>query len=88
MSNVLVEAVPAARVESQSGKPLSRSQVMERIIAINPTATVNFLARFADRALRGYLDHLSLLQEPRGRSSPPWVRPADSPAIVVRVPND
>lgn len=75
-------------VTSAAAGPLTRSQVMERIISINPTATVQFLGRFADRALRGYLDHLSLVQEPRGRSSPPWIRPADSPAILMRSPRD
>jgi len=67
---------------------MTRSQVVERIISINPTATTEFLGRFADRALRGYLDHLNVVQEPRGRSSQPWVRPADSPAILMRAPND
>ncbi len=82
-----VSPVPVSPGITSPG-PMSRSQVMERIISINPTATVQFLGRFADRSLRGYLDHLSAAQSPRGRSSTPWVRPADSPAIVMRVPND
>lgn len=70
------------------GAPMSRAQVVERIITINPTASVEFLARFADRELKGYLDHLNAVQEPRGRSSARWVRPADSPAIVTWAPQD
>lgn len=65
--------------------PLNRSQIMDRIISINPTATVAFLSRFEERPLKRYLEHLTAAQEPRGRSAW-WVRPADSPAIVVRVP--
>lgn len=64
---------------------LSREHLIDGIIAINPTATVAFLNRFPDAALRGYLDHLLSAQEPRGRSAA-WVRPGDSPAIVVREP--
>lgn len=67
--------------------PLNRSQIMERIISINPTATVAFLSRFAERPLKRYLEHLTAAQEPRGRSAW-WVRPADSPAIVVRAPEE
>lgn len=87
-SSLFTEATEATEVTRPCPGPMTRSQVMERIISINPTATVQFLGRFADRALRGYLDHLSVLQAPRGRTSPPWVRPADSPAIVTRSPED
>jgi len=66
---------------------LSREHLIDGIIAINPTATVTFLTRFPDAALRGYLDHLLSAQEPRGRTAS-WVRPGDSPAIVVREPID
>lgn len=83
------ESCPAAgRFESVTSNgqhigPLSRSQIMERIISINPTATVAFLSRFEERPLKRYLEHLTATQEPRGRSAW-WLRPGDSPAIVVR----
>lgn len=66
---------------------LSREHLIDGIIAMNPTATVTFLSRFSDTDLRGYLDHLLSAQEPRGRSAA-WVRPGDSPAILVREPLD
>jgi hypothetical protein len=56
---------------------------MERIISINPTATVSFLSRFEERPLKRYLEHLTAAQEPRGRTAW-WLRPGDSPAFVVR----
>jgi len=91
VSNAILETPPSVARPERLGRaetPLSREQVMERIMSINPTATVHFLGRFADRALRGYLDHLSMVQEPRGRCCQPWVRPGDSPAIVVRIPDE
>lgn len=72
----------------ETGRIMTRSQVVERIISINPTASVEFLARFQDRALRGYLEHLHAVQEPRGRATARWIRPADSPAIMSRSPRD
>jgi hypothetical protein len=67
---------------------LTRPQLIDRIIAINPSASEQFLARFEDRQLSGYLDHLHAVQEPRGGTAARWVRPADSPAIVARIPRD
>lgn len=61
---------------------LCRSQVIERIMTLNPTASVSFLEDFTDRALRMYLDHLGAAQVPRGRRAR-WVRSADMPGIVM-----
>jgi hypothetical protein len=63
--------------------PFSRTQLVELIISMNPTATPAFLDQFAEPALRGYLEHLTAAQEPRGRSAR-WLRRADSPAIVSK----
>lgn len=61
----------------------NRAQLVELIVSLNPTATPAFLGQFEDGMLRGYLDHLTAVQEPRGRGAR-WLRPADSPAIVAR----
>lgn len=62
---------------------LSRDQVLDEIISINPSATADFLTQFADDLLKKYLDHLLYTQGPRDGSSP-WDRPNDAPAIMVR----
>ena len=71
--------------ESPSSR-LTREQVVDRIISINPTASVEFLGRFQDRALGHYLDHLVATSAPRGRHAR-WLRHAETPAIVGREPH-
>ena len=76
--------------EHAGGEPvtsalLSREQVIERIMTLNPTAGVEFLEDFGERALRCYLDHLTAAQMPRGRMAR-WVRPGDTPGIVMAEP--
>jgi hypothetical protein len=66
---------------------LTREQVVDRIITINPTATTSFLERFNDRSLGMYLDHLVAASRPRGRGAR-WLRPGDSPAILARESQD
>ncbi len=61
---------------------LSRAQIVDEIIGINPSATAAFLAQFDDELLRKYLDHLHYTQGPRGSGS--WDRPNDAPSIMVR----
>lgn len=60
---------------------LSRLQLVERIMDLNPSATEAYLDTFSDRALTSYLAHLETLGQPRGAR---WVRPSDTPAIMVR----
>lgn len=72
---------PRARVRRGDGI-LTREQVIDRILAINPTAAPDFLNRFGAEHLRLYLDHLVSAQQPRGRDAR-WVRPRETPAIVV-----
>lgn len=62
---------------------LSAPQLVERIIAINPSATAGFLSRFRPDHLRNYLEHLTLEHAPRGRQGPTWIRRGDSRAIMV-----
>lgn len=54
---------------------LSREQLIDRIIALNPSATSRFLDQFDDEALNQYLNHLSLTTAPRGRETR-WIRPS------------
>ncbi len=68
------------------GRPLSPPQMIDRIIALNPSATSDFLERFRPNHLAAYLDHLVATREPRGRSNARWVRRGDTPGIVTRTP--
>ncbi len=62
---------------------LSIEQVVDQIISINRSATVEYLSQFKRESLDKYLDHLLSSQQPRGRESR-WDRPGDAPAIMVR----
>jgi hypothetical protein len=73
---------------SSPSSRLTREQVVDRIITINPTAKTTFLASFNEASLGRYLDHLVATSGPRGRQSPVWMRPGDSPAIMTREPRD
>ncbi|MCC6427161.1 MAG: hypothetical protein IT435_10120 [Phycisphaerales bacterium] len=66
---------------------LSRSQILDHILAINPTASWLLAETFDRRMLWNYLQHLLTAQQPRG-SAMPWIRPADSPGILAREPID
>jgi hypothetical protein len=59
---------------------LTRAQLVDRIAAMNPSATPEFLARFGEQSLGNYLEHLVSAQEPRGRTAR-WVRRNETPAI-------
>jgi hypothetical protein len=72
---------------SSSSSRLTREQVVDRIISINPTATTGFLERFNQASLGMYLDHLLAASGPRGGKSR-WMRPGDWPAITARVAQD
>lgn len=61
----------------------AKAAVVDRILALNPTADTAFLGQFAAKALETYLAHLEAAQVPRGRMAR-WVRPGDSPAICWR----
>ncbi|MCA9311114.1 MAG: hypothetical protein KDA21_07905 [Phycisphaerales bacterium] len=62
---------------------LNREQLIDRIRTLNPTAAVEFLARFDVDALLLYLDHLVVTESPRCTREG-WIRPADSRAIGRR----
>lgn len=72
---------------SSSSSRLTREQVVDRIITINPTATTSFLSKFNEESLGRYLDHLLATSGPRGRFAR-WVRLGDSPAILARERRD
>lgn len=66
---------------------LGRSQLIDGITALNPTATHEFLMSFDESALALYLEHLhAKLEEsdPKRR----WSRPGDTAAIRWREARD
>lgn len=83
----LFEIATNSLAEPVTSTLLSRRQVIERIMTINPTASVAFLEDFSEQALQTYLDHLTAAQLPRGRMAR-WIRPGDTPGIVVAEPRD
>lgn len=62
-----------------------KSQIIERIIRLNPTADWDWLEEFEMPALERYLDHLHHAIEPRGRESY-WFRNHETSAVVSRRP--
>lgn len=68
----LSESTPDSQSVRSSG--LNHEQLVDRIIALNPSASPVFLARFDELALEQYLNHLSLAAAPRGRETR-WIRP-------------
>lgn len=61
--------------------------LIDEIRAYNPSAPSGFLASFTKRDLEVYLEHLASAKEPRGRAAR-WVRPGDTPAMVLRQQHD
>lgn len=92
-SDELLAAMTAASEDSMSDvfvmQPLeepprlSRAQVMTRIIELNPTASIEYLARFDDEALADYLAHIDTAIDPR-RARVGWLRKDSVPAVAVR----
>ncbi len=70
----------------ESADPLAagRAQLISSILEKNPSASLEFLGRFPEPALKDYLDHLEMVDEPRGMGRG-WVRRSGAPAIVTRV---
>jgi hypothetical protein len=63
---------------------LSKNQVIDAICRLNPTAPIQWLARFDLVALRRYYEHLLITLEPRGSRG--WVRDGEASAFVTRNP--
>ena len=82
-SRTVANRAPNAHAAADSPDRLTHEQAVDRIMAINPTATPAFLAQFRVEELRSYLDHLLSLQRPRGREAR-WRRPEGTRAIVAR----
>lgn len=81
MTGAVDKSVCGTGLEAADHPGLTREQLIDRILALNGTATAEFLARFTGPALTAYLEHLICAQTPRGRQSG-WTRRGDSPAIV------
>lgn len=52
---------------------LTKAQLIDSVVEINPTATREWLAQFSAEEIRLYLDRLRFAGEPRGAGSV-WVR--------------
>ena len=66
-----------ARIEAvlePTAEALSREQLIDRILFLNPTAEVSFLDGFDEPGLRAYLRRLQHAHAPRGRAAV-WARP-------------
>lgn len=61
----------------------SRTQMVSRILELNPTTTVSYLASFSDASLGQYLARLTALDQPR-LTSKGWVLRGGTPAIAWR----
>lgn len=68
---------------SSTSSRLTREQLLDRIMTLNPSATSEFLARFGDEDLDEYLRRLSRARGPRGRDEG-WVRRSGEPGISSR----
>ncbi len=75
-----VAAQPATA--ETAAERLTREQVMDRILSMNPTARMDFLGTFNDASLRDYLDHLQSATVPRGPQAR-WVRRGGTPAVAM-----
>ena len=60
---------------------MTREQVLDRIITINPTASRSFLDSFERDSLGTYLKRLQHATAPRGPKSRPWQRTGGAAAI-------
>ena len=77
---VRLEVTDTGRVvePEAASEPALRRNLIDQIIALNPSASAEFLGQFEDAALARYLDHLNLAQQPRG-SDARWIRPHGTP---------
>jgi len=64
---------------------LDKMQIIEAIRQINRSARLDWLGKFDVDALRRYLEHLQLTQEPRGRNSS-WIRHPETSPFMTRHP--
>lgn len=62
---------------------LSKSQLIQAIMDMNPSAQRRWLASFDETALRRYLAHLRHADRPRSHRRP-WIREPETTAVVRR----
>lgn len=72
----------AAENAPNQSASMTREQVIDRILSINPGAGRGFLDQFEKPELDRYLARLDLTRGPR-QGSGRWVRQGSSPAIVA-----
>lgn len=59
----------------------SKQSLVDAIMELNPSASAEWLAGFAEQELQQYLDHLCMMLAPVDRAR--WVRPSDQPAVYL-----
>ena len=60
-----------------------QARLMNQILELNPSASMDFLGQFSPSALGDYLEHLTSASGPRGRTARRG-RPENTPAVTVR----
>lgn len=79
---VRIELDSNGQIERDTSMSLQRRQMVEQIMALNPSATPDFLDQFEDQALTDYLQHLAVAHQPRGKDAR-WIRPHGKPWAFV-----
>lgn len=72
---------------AENAAAFSRQQLIEQICSINVTASADWLDGFPADSLHLYLARLLLAREPRSTRRG-WVRPHETPAVVMCEPRD
>lgn len=75
------QATPAP--DSSPAVAPEQARIMNQILELNPSASMDFLGQFSPSALGDYLEHLTSASEPRGRTARRG-RPENTPAVTVR----
>lgn len=84
---MVASASLANPVQPEQDLLFSRSQIVSRILELNPSSSAEFLDGFTDESLAHYLARLNILQQPRPARTG-WIRTSETPAIVCREPAD
>lgn len=79
-------ASPSTEVPME-GIDAASAILCDEIRAFNPSVSMGYLATFDRASLELYLNHLTNARLPRGPGSR-WVRPGDTPAMVLRQTRD
>lgn len=80
------QVAPTGNLAAADPSPVAapeQARIMNQILELNPSASMDFLGQFSPSALGDYLEHLTSASGPRGRSARRG-RPENTPAVTVR----